>query len=277
MPYAAIMVYVDTSSHAAARVGLACDIAAEHSATVIGVSASVPLMPVAAPSRFGPLAGATNLAQEEGAEADLRCAERCFRQVVSQRGCRWEWRSSLDNPGHFLVHEARAADLIVVGQKMWDLSPQHRADPAEILREVGRPILMVPPSTTISPVGTNAVVAWKDSREARRAVLDALPLLAMSKVVWVVDVVPETLRETVRSQVSDVTAFLGRHGIKAQAMIEPDDDGPLIEGLLAVASQKQAGLIVMGGQSHARLHEWTFGSATHTMLKKSPVCLLLSN
>lgn len=277
MTYAAVMVYVDASSHAAARIGLACDIAGVHGATVIGVSASVPLMPVLAPTRFTPLSGSSALPQQEGAESDLRYAERCFREVVSQRACRWEWRSSLDNPGHFLVHEARAADLIIVGQKMWELSPHHRADPAEILREAGRPILMVPPSAIISPLGTNAVIAWKDCREARRAVFDALPLLAMAREVCVVDVASEMLREKAQSQVSDVTMFLGRHGIKAEAMVESVDERSLADQLLAVASRKRAGLIVMGGQSHARLHDWTFGGDTHAMLKRSPVCLFLSN
>ncbi len=277
MTYAAIMVYVDTGSHAAPRVGLACDIASVHGATVIGLSASVPTALVIAPTRFGSAASEGVVSPQESAEADLKYAERVFRKAAAQRKCRLEWRCSLDSPARFLAHQARAADLIVVGQVMRDISPQHLAGPVEILAQAGRPILVVPPTVEVGPLGTNAVIAWKDSREARRAVLDALPLLQKSRQVSIVDIASIEHRETAQSQADDVAVFLRRHGIQAEAVVRTQDGQSLTDHLLTVVREKQAGLIVMGGQTHMRLHDWTFGSVTHEMLKTSPVCLLLSN
>ncbi|MDQ0391093.1 universal stress protein [Labrys monachus] len=277
MRYAAIMVYVDNGSHAAARVNLACEIAAAFEASVIGASASVPMFPVMAPSRFGPVAGPVLTPPQQAAEADLGYSEALFRQAARAFGRPIEWRCSMDHPARFLSREARAADLVVVGQIRNEVAPYSLANPSDMLLEIGRPLLVVPPAVGIGPLGSRAIVAWKDSREARRAVQDATPILRKSSRVDVVEIAPAGDLEAARFRTSDVATYLSRHGVRAEGRALLDDgDGPTPQ-LLALARGVGAGLIVMGGQGHTRLREWTFGGDTYRMLKKSPICVLLSS
>jgi len=57
---------------------------------------------------------------------------------------------------------------------------QDLADPGVILLRAGRPVLVAP--DTVAPLQLRrVVVAWKDTRECRRAVRDALPFLQRPK------------------------------------------------------------------------------------------------
>ena len=64
---------------------------------------------------------------------------------------------------------------------------QDLADPGVILLRAGRPVLLVP--DTVAPLQLRrVVVAWKDTRECRRAVRDALPFLQRAKEVLLVGI-----------------------------------------------------------------------------------------
>ncbi|HKQ87487.1 MAG TPA: hypothetical protein VJS43_12055 [Candidatus Acidoferrales bacterium] len=96
---------------------------------------------------------------------------------------RIEWRSALEPPGELLLREARAADLLVVGRKR----SKDDADPGVIVLRAGRPVLLVPDTIAALPL-RHVVVAWKDTRECRRAVRDALPFLQQAKEVLLVEI-----------------------------------------------------------------------------------------
>ena len=91
-----------------------------------------------------------------------------------------EWRTALELPYELVSREARAADLIIVGARHTGGNMQDLADPGVILLRAGRPVLVVP--DTVAPLQLRrVVVAWKDTRECRRAVRDALPFLQRPK------------------------------------------------------------------------------------------------
>jgi nucleotide-binding universal stress UspA family protein len=141
----------------------------------------------------------------------------------------------------------------------------------------GRAILVVPPQIPRDPIGTPAVVAWKDCREAQRAVSSALPILAASSIVHVVEVCGAEQADDARLRAEDVAVFLGRHGIVASAQIVKGDGRPRSDQIIEFAEDQRAGLIVAGGYGHARVREWVMGGVTHGLLDRSPVCLLLSH
>ena len=141
----------------------------------------------------------------------------------------------------------------------------------------GRAILVVPPQVPLGPIGGPAVVAWKDCREAQRAVASALPILALSSIVHVIEVCAAEQADEARLRAEDVAAFLGRHGIVASAQIVKGDGRPRSDQIIEFAGDHGAGLIVAGGYGHARLREWVMGGVTHGLLDRSPVCLLLSH
>src|SRR5262249_57469969 len=88
-------------------------------------------------------------------------------------------------PTELVSREAGAADLVIVG-------PRHPAssalvDPGVILLRAGRPVLVVP--DIVAPRGfRRIVVAWKDTRECRRAVRDAIPFLQQANAVLLVEI-----------------------------------------------------------------------------------------
>nr|HPU52941.1 universal stress protein [Burkholderiaceae bacterium] len=140
---------------------------------------------------------------------------------------------------------------------------------------LGRPLLLVPPAMAV-PKLDRALVAWKDTREARRAVVDGLPLLRLAREVQVVEVADQPELTMARERVGDIVAWLGRHGVQATANASAggDDHGAVLS---AIATQWGADLIVAGAYGHNRLREWVLGGVTRELLLKSERCALLSH
>ena len=210
--YVAVMVYVDVDSIPEQRVRIASELAAKFDAALIGFSArAVP-----------PLFVAEGVIIEEATEADIRemhtaLAKRgdWFRGVVGTDRRDVEWRTVLDFPGDALEREARCADLVMIGQRTQGRYDNYRSlDPREILLKLGRPALLVAPGV-VSLRAEHIVVAWKDTREARRAVLDAIPFLSTAKRVSVVEVCTRDQERDALARVDDVVRYLARRGIAA--------------------------------------------------------------
>jgi nucleotide-binding universal stress UspA family protein len=106
-------------------------------------------------------------------------------------------------------------------------------------------------------------VAWNDSREARRAVLDAVPLLSMASEVHLVTVDDGAGEHTWKS-LSDVSAFLARHNIKSHCEVLPAKAHA--ERICEFAKMLGADLIVSGAYGHSRVREWIFGGVTRSLL-----------
>jgi nucleotide-binding universal stress UspA family protein len=144
--------------------------------------------------------------------------------------------------------------------------------PGDFLLTSGRPVLVAPPQVdTLS--ARCIVVGWKDTREARRAVRDSLPLLATADEVFVIAVGTETALESAQ----DVAAYLARHGIERTTTLKLEPAGSIAEEILNTAARVGADLVVSGAYGRSRLREWTFGGVTRELLGHAPVCCLLSH
>ena len=121
------------------------------------------------------------------------------------------------------------------------------------------------------------MVAWKDTREARRAVWDASPFLRMAEAVHVIAVVDAEELNAATVGVSDVVRHLERHGIKARAEVRTQREASPADELILVAEQRGADLIVAGAYGHARVREWVLGGVTRDLLTHCPKCCLLSH
>ena len=136
---------------------------------------------------------------------------------------------------------------------------------------------MVPPGVAALE-GRRVLVAWKDTREARRAVADALPLLSRAEEVLVVEAAPEAEeRGQALRRADDVAALLAGHGATARGEALEPGGGAVADDLLLAAGRHGADLVVAGGYGHARLREWAFGGVTRDLLARCPVCCLLSH
>ena len=277
MTYASLMVYVDEGPESAARVALACDMARRFDASLIGISVSFPDAPQIDPYAGGAMLGEMLGLFRDAAEADVKRAEASFWAGVGSYSERCEWRGRIGFPSDVVGEEVRAADLLVLGRLSPTRGTQRSVDPGDAIMAFGRPVMIVPPATARSPQGTVAVVAWKDCREAQRAVACALPMLQAASLTHVVEICTAESLDAARARTQDVAAYLGRHGIIAHSHALQGDGGVRANQILKFAEDQQAGLVVAGGYGHARMREWVLGGVTHGLLGTSPVCLLLSH
>ena len=142
----------------------------------------------------------------------------------------------------------------------------------------GRPVLAVPYAGDFPVVGERVLVAWNASREAARAVNDALPLLAQAKMVTVLAVNPRFgIRGHGDVPAADIALHLARHGVKAEAAHTASGDIADSQALLSYAADISADLIVAGAYGHSRAREVIFGGMTRTLLREMTVPVLFSH
>jgi hypothetical protein len=114
--------------------------------------------------------------------------ERRFRETLQLGGIAGDWHLFVRGGAAELIALAKAADLVIVGQHLHEAPASAEFRPEEIVVACGRPLLLLPYAGTFSSVGKRVLVAWDGTREATRAVHDALPLIAAAEAVTVVSV-----------------------------------------------------------------------------------------
>lgn len=120
------------------------------------------------------------------------------------------------------------------------------------------------------------LVGWKDTREARRRVVDALPLLARAAQVTVAAIAAQEELAEVRTQVGEVVGWLKHHAIDARALASAARSSHAND-LSAVADELDADLIVAGAYGHSRQREWVPGGVTSDLLLRAERCSLVSH
>jgi nucleotide-binding universal stress UspA family protein len=267
MTLAAIMVTVDFDPASKARISLAADLARRFGSLLIGV-AGWPLIK-------RPVETLSDNELAERASNELRSLGESFRKIAEDVAVRIEWRSSINFPREVIPKEARAADLLVIGQSMLPGDVVHSYDPGTIILAAGRPVLVVPPEIDRLEF-SRVLVAWKDTREARRAIHDALPFLKLADEVSIA-VAKTAGAEEADAQIADVAKYLDRHDVRVAEQISTVADENEEDVLLDLARQHRVNLIVAGAYGRTRLSEWIFGGVTRHLLLNSPVPCLVSN
>jgi nucleotide-binding universal stress UspA family protein len=275
MKYATVMVGVALGQPNEARLEIAGQLAERFGATVIGVAAAE----FSPPLYFTSGESAQKLVDQGWAAIENRLAELEgeFRAAMQNHATEVEWRCAEDFPTRHIVQQARACDIIVVGEAARDPlgDPFVQVNPSDLVMQAGRPLLVVPDACSWLDL-RSVLVAWKDTAEARRAVSDALPLLRKSTEVSVVEIVEdEADRVAAVSRVGDVVAWLSRHGVRASQQV-PEQRGDAATQLDRIATDVGAGMVVAGAYGHSRLSEWILGGVTRRLINPSNRCSLLS-
>jgi nucleotide-binding universal stress UspA family protein len=273
MPFTTMMVHVDVERDSEQRVQLALALADRFQATLIGVAG------LAMPPAFaaGGLVIYRQPTEHERCAARTRLDDMGERfRAQGQHLKQVEWRTALEFSYELVSREARAADLIIVGARHTRGTVQDLADPGVILLRAGRPVLVVP--DTIAPLRLRrVVVAWKDTRECRRTVRDAVAFLQQAEEVLLVGIDEGESGSGAKRALPDVAGYLLRHGVAATHEVWRQARGPVADELLRLVQDEKADLIVAGAYGHTRLGEWIFGGVTHELLASSPVCCMLSH
>jgi len=273
MSYATLLVYVNADRVSKQLIGVAAGLAEKFSAKLIGLSALAIMPPVAAEGV---------VIVDNATEYDIAKMKAKLEEAGNKFGAaagadrQAEWRSAIEFPTQTLISEARCADLILIekGKSSGDI--YRSADVGAAILGAGRPFLVVPAAVK-SLVADHAVIGWKDTREARRAVQDALPFLHEAKRVTIVEVCEKDEMDIARHHVADVVRYLAQHRIKAESRVEIQTHGSGADQIIGLAEDEGADLLVTGAYGHSRLNEWVFGGMTRDLLTSSPICCLISH
>jgi nucleotide-binding universal stress UspA family protein len=164
----------------------------------------------------------------------------------------------------------------VLGQRdpsvLVEVEPVHLED---VVLSSGHPTLVVPYAGRFETLGERHIlVAWNGSREAVRAVHDALPFLREARSVTVV---AADLDEDGRKSLDLMAEHLARHEISTD--LEPTTAADISVGDLLLSRTADLGsdLIVMGAYGHSRAREWILGGVTQHLLEQMTVPVLMSH
>ncbi len=281
-----LLVCIDPTTAGNARLKLAFNLARANRAHLAG---AYPL-PESQPGRVGatgfgvvPPAGMVGTA-EEAVNRDAEVAETAkqrFKDELRRAGIDGEWHILPDGDSAALIELAKSVDLTITGQR----SPSSRSDgaarfrPEDIVIAAGRPVLVVPYAGTFEAVGRRILVAWDGTREANRALNDALPLLlADAEAVTVIFVgAHEKDLEQHQAALERIVRHLQRHGIKATFEETLRGDMTISDILLSRAADLAADLMVMGGYHHSQLREALIGGVSRELLAHMTVPVLMSH
>ena len=265
MSFSAILTHVQADASAEPRLRLAADLANQFGAALIGVAAEI-FEPPTVTAAMGYVDGGTLVAEATAVEGDLSRAETLFDDIAKAVTAGSSFRCGVGLPGELMAQQARTADLIVCAARHPDRWGLHNhADAGDLLMDAGRPVMVVP-DTLAKLDASSVLIAWKDTRESRRAVADAMPFLERAKQVLIAAVCEEREETVARASVADVAEFLARHGVKASTAVREPGKGSATAALRQIAQMQDAGLIVAGGYGHARIREWVFGGVTRELL-----------
>jgi nucleotide-binding universal stress UspA family protein len=272
-----IVVFIDGGTESAGILEFAGIIAHEHSARLISVFMQ-PEPAATTPEMFARGKGMDSVIEVHRAQLEKIEAERVaqFEAIVRRHGIRSEWRSLPYLSSEVGVH-AYYADLVVIARP--EPVGQTAAPPGlaeSLVLSSGRPIIVFPPRDKVSRV-RRILVGWNATREAIRAVADAVPLFARAEAaeVLIVDYQRQRARhgQEPGAEIARRLAGLGAHVEVRRLASGGKDVGRL---LLSQAAAFGADLLVMGAYGHTQLREWTFGGVTRTVLYEAGLPVLMS-
>ncbi len=273
-----ILVQVDERETSAPRCELAAGLARAWDATLTGVYLTTPYpSDVFAAERLAYLprsaADALKTQHDLVAKRAAEAAQRVLRRAADAASTSFEWRQ-IDGGGDTeLIRLARRTDLVVFPPCAMTSLGGRVIEVATLGLACGGPVLIAPEACAWTEPPKRILVAWKNTREAARALHDAWPFLETAEEVTVVMVRP-TGEESAAAALSE---HLKRHGCNARIMVERDE-GPSAAGILRRQVEALgADLVVMGLYGRPRVSEWVLGGVSREFLDDPPAPLLVSH
>ncbi len=273
-----ILVHVDATERASVRIRTAANLAAKSDAQVTGVFV-VPDPYIGAYMAGGYVPVEIFEQQRQQALEEAETASGLFEDITGKAGVRAEWRVEEGTLADVLARHVRYADIAVVGKGDPDdpVKHPHPELAGDLAMTAGRPVLVIPNAGTFDDIGKRVLVCWNASREAARAVQDAMPLLEAAEKVTLLAVNPAKQGDHGDIPCADIALHLARHGINAEATSTSADGIGVADAILARANDLGADLIVTGAYGHSRTREWVFGGVTESLMRNMTVPALMSH
>ena len=280
MPIKSIAVIIEASPPGEARIAFAARLARAHGAHLIGLFV-VPLLAGGSGAESfvrGHQAVREVIAHQRAREAEaVELAKRSLSAVCNRAGVSFEFRWLEQGEfGDDLALNSLHADLVIAGGAPGNGGLPSAWSAEALLLATGVPFLLLPDSWHGSAV-EHVVIAWNASREARRAVADALPLLVAAKSVTVLLVDPGKNSRHGAEPGADIAHYLSRHGVNVTVEQVASNGVPVARVLLDHVKRCAADLVVVGAYSHARAAQMVFGGVTRSLLREAGVPLLIAH
>jgi len=217
--------------------------------------------------------------QQADNEAAAKAALDRFAEATRRAGLSSEpvsLSASFAAAGEQFARIARRFDLAIVGQAEPETSTVEEIIAEATLFESGRPIIIVPYIQKAPLKLDNVMVCWDGSRQAARAIGDAMPLLVKAGRVEIVIITNERGKQD-EIEGADMGQHLARHGLNVDVHRIARGDIDVADALLSHAADSGADFMVMGGYGHSRLREFVLGGVTHSIFHSMTVPALLSH
>ena len=273
MAFKHILAYVDSDAECAARLRYAADLAALFDARLTGLYARRMLT---VPSYAAVHIPAPVLADYQAiSDGMAHAAKAAFEQVTRGEGLSSEWRWLEGFVPDAIARVAQCTDLVVLpqtGDNDADLNETYSIDTA--LLKAAAPVLVMPYAGHFEVPAEHIVIAWNNSREAGRAVREALPLLHKAKKITVLSIIQPDSAELIGA---DLGAYLSHHNLQVELKQIPAGEISTSDALLSCVADTAGDMLVMGAYGRSRLMETVLGGATRGILAHMTVPVFMSH
>ncbi len=279
MSLKSIAVFVEPTPSGEARTGYAARLAQRHGAHLIGIFMAPALFAGSTAESFVMGRGAVRevIFQHKVKEREtIELAERSLSAICGREEISFEFRClSQDDCSDNVALNSLHTDLVIAGVARDGAMPV-RWSPEALLLATGVPLILLPEKWDSSSI-EHVVLAWNASREARRAIADALPLLVEAKSVTILTVDAESNPRHGEEPGADIAHYLSRHNVNVVVKQTSSHGQPVASAILQYAREHAADLVVIGAYSRPRTAEMIFGGVTRSLLHEAAVPLLIAH
>jgi nucleotide-binding universal stress UspA family protein len=191
-----------------------------------------------------------------------------------------EWRQASSESGFLadsIIANARFADLVVIAQEDdGEDRPVINNLQERVIKESGRPVLVIPRGFTAENLGEKVVLGWSATREATRAVHDVMNVASAEASLRIVRVGKTPLDTLADYEANDLAAALSRHGPTVE-IVHREKDGENVSDILnQEAFEVGADMIATGAFGHSRVYDFVIGAATRHLLSDAKLPVMFS-
>ncbi len=281
MGYKTILVHLNDERRVGPLIDAARFLGDRDEAHVVGLYV-MPLTTYGSPT---PLGLSVMEAGKKSFREEAQRIKAAFEAAMAGCALNTEWRfieskAGYRDCGSLAVEQARTADLVIASQEdpSWEYSSMLEF-PERLALESGRPTLLIPTAGRFPKFGSRVMVGWSGTREAARAVFDALPLLQHAQSVQLLTIRKKTpsRAEEKSIEAAEIAASLARHGVQCEVATSIAVGIDVEEELLSRAADYSADLIVMGCYGHSRLREFVLGGATRAIFRTMTAPVLMAH
>ena len=273
-----ILACLTTKEHAPALLKAAVPLARQHGAHLIGLHTleALQVYPGIAMHVTADIYEAFNADQKQEAAA----IKMIFDDHTKNEDFVSEYRlvkAQSDTASDRMVESARAADLVIMAHEDREVDRyDQRHAQSTVIRQSGRPVIVVPNDFDGPDIGSHILVGWSDTREAARAAHDLLALAKPEAQITLLRVKSSTSDEMKDADLLDLSAALARHGHKVDVRHTDCAGSAIADVLTKTAFEVGADLVATGAYGHSTAYDFVVGATTSALLKSANMPVLFS-